>query len=137
MDFVNIFVCSHPSQLSVFVRFENSSLPRIWKVSNLVSIFKILLSEDSQIDFSTHKRQMDRMGVGVWISFRNFFRRKSIVMQISFVMLFFYCFRTKFRGGGQKSLMGQTASGPHVPPLRKKARGFGSGCYGFKNRFFS
>ena len=36
MDFVNIFACSHPSQLRVFVRFENSSLPRIWKLSNLV-----------------------------------------------------------------------------------------------------
>ena len=34
-----------------------------------------------------------------WLSSRNFFRgTKSIVMQISFVMLIFYCFRTKFRG---------------------------------------
>ena len=35
MDFVNIFACSHLSQLCVFVRFENCSLPRIWKASNL------------------------------------------------------------------------------------------------------
>ena len=35
MDFVKIFACSHPSQLRVFVRFENSSLPRIGKMSNL------------------------------------------------------------------------------------------------------
>ena len=40
--FVNIFAWSPPSQLRVFVRFENSSLPRIWKLSNLVSIFNIL-----------------------------------------------------------------------------------------------
>ena len=44
MEFVNIFARSHPSQLRVFVRFENSSLPRIWKVSNLVFIFNILFS---------------------------------------------------------------------------------------------
>ena len=41
--FVNIFAWSPPSQLRVFVRFENSSLPRIWKLSNLVSLFNILL----------------------------------------------------------------------------------------------
>ena len=29
MDFGNIFAWSHPSQLRVFVRFENSSLPII------------------------------------------------------------------------------------------------------------
>ena len=44
MDFVNIFACSHPSQLHVFVRFEKFSLPRISKVSNLVFIFNILFS---------------------------------------------------------------------------------------------
>ena len=32
-------------------------------------------------------------------------------MQISFVMLIFYCFRTKFRGGAKVSEEGQTASG--------------------------
>ena len=42
MGFVNIFALSLPSQLRVFVRFENSSLPRIWKVPNLVFIFNIL-----------------------------------------------------------------------------------------------
>ena len=42
MDFANIFTWSHPSQLRVFVRFENSSLPRIWKVSDLVFVFNIL-----------------------------------------------------------------------------------------------
>ena len=42
MDFVNIFAWSHPSKLRVFVRFENSSLPKIRKVSNLVVIFNIL-----------------------------------------------------------------------------------------------
>ena len=39
MGFVNIFAWSLPSQLCVFVRFENSSLPRVWKVSKLVFIF--------------------------------------------------------------------------------------------------
>ena len=39
--FVDIFEWSLPSQLRVFVRFENSSLLRIWKMSNLVLIFKI------------------------------------------------------------------------------------------------
>ena len=42
MDLVNIFAWSHPSQLRVFVRFENSSLPRIWKMSNSVLVFNIL-----------------------------------------------------------------------------------------------
>ena len=51
MDFVNIFACSHPSHLRVFVRFEDSSLPRIWKVSNLVFIFNISFS------FTLNKRQ--------------------------------------------------------------------------------
>ena len=32
------------SKLRVFVRFENSYLPRIWKVSNLAFIFNILFS---------------------------------------------------------------------------------------------
>ena len=36
MDFFNVFAWSHTSQLRVFVRFENSSLPRVWKVSNLL-----------------------------------------------------------------------------------------------------
>ena len=44
MDFVNIFAWSHPSQLRVFVRFENSYSPGIWKMSNLVFIFNILFS---------------------------------------------------------------------------------------------
>ena len=44
MTFVNIFPWSHPSQLCVFVRVESFFLPRIWKVSNLVFIFKILFS---------------------------------------------------------------------------------------------
>ena len=43
MDFVNNFAWSHPSQLRVFVRFENSSLPRIWKVSDLVFIFNKMM----------------------------------------------------------------------------------------------
>ena len=41
MDFINIFACLHLSKLCVFVRFENCSLPRIWKASNLVFIFNI------------------------------------------------------------------------------------------------
>ena len=44
MDFVDIFAWSHPSQLRAFVRFENFSLPRIWKVYDLVFIFNILFS---------------------------------------------------------------------------------------------
>ena len=44
MDFVHIFARSHPSQLRAFVRFENSSLPRISKVSDLVFIFNSLFS---------------------------------------------------------------------------------------------
>ena len=44
MGFVNIFAWSHPSQLRVFVSFENSSLTRIWKMSNLVIIFNVLFS---------------------------------------------------------------------------------------------
>ena len=44
MDFVHIFGWSHPSQLRAFVHFENSSLPRIWKRSDLVFIFNILFS---------------------------------------------------------------------------------------------
>ena len=44
MDFVHIFAWSHPFQLSVFVRSENSSLPRIWRVSDLVYLFNILFS---------------------------------------------------------------------------------------------
>ena len=42
MDFVHIFGWSCPSHLRAFVRFENSSLPRIWKVSDLVFISNIL-----------------------------------------------------------------------------------------------
>ena len=42
MNFVDILAWSHPSQLRVFVRFENSSLPRNWEVSDLVLIFNIL-----------------------------------------------------------------------------------------------
>ena len=42
MDFVNIFIWSRPSWLHLFVHFENSSIPRIWKVSDLVFIFNIL-----------------------------------------------------------------------------------------------
>ena len=42
MGFANIFTWSLPSQLRVFVHFENSSLPGIWKVSNLDFIFNIL-----------------------------------------------------------------------------------------------
>ena len=41
MDFVNIFAWSHTSRLRVFVRFENSSLPGIWKMPDLVFIFNI------------------------------------------------------------------------------------------------
>ena len=44
MDFVRIFAWSHPSQLRAFVCFENSFLPRIWKVSDLVFIFNTLFS---------------------------------------------------------------------------------------------
>ena len=44
MDFVNILAWSHPSQLRVFACFESSSLPRIWKVSNLDFIFNMLFS---------------------------------------------------------------------------------------------
>ena len=44
MDFGHIFAWSHPSQMRVFIRSENSSLPRIWKVSDLVFIFCILFS---------------------------------------------------------------------------------------------
>ena len=48
-----------------------------------------------------------------WLSFRNFLlgRAKSIVKQISFVMLIFYCFVPNFGGG--KSLRG--AKGWRLP----------------------
>ena len=53
--------------------------------------------------------------------FQEFFQEaKSIVMQISFVMLIFLLFLNQISGGGQKSLRGQTASGGR--PLWKKAR---------------
>ena len=50
-----------------------------------------------------------------WLYSRNFLQgAKSIVMQISFVMLIFYCFRTKFRGEGQ------TAKGEcPLPPVEQ------------------
>ena len=38
-----------------------------------------------------------------------FFQGGSIVMQISIVILIFYCFWTIFLGGGQKSLGGPTS----------------------------
>ena len=48
-----------------------------------------------------------------WLSSRNFFQgAKSIVMQISFVMLIFLLFWTKFQGG-------QTASGEGAPPVEE------------------
>ena len=53
--------------------------------------------------------------------FQEFFQgAKSIVMQISFVMLIFLLFSDQI-SGGQKSLRGQTASGGHpLPPFGRK-----------------
>ena len=55
-----------------------------------------------------------------WLSSRNLFRgAKSIVMQISFVMLIFLLFSDQISGGAKVS-EGGTASGGR--PLWKKAR---------------
>ena len=54
--------------------------------------------------------------------FQDFKGAKSIVMQISFVMLIFLLFRTKFHGGGGKSLQGELLpQGAPLSPLWKKA----------------